>query len=146
MTTISAEDAVRSVIYVHDLSTMGLEAKLPLSMKDFELTQDDLTEYGPTHEERAAMIAYQSCYFAYLIQNKNGTYDDFRDSVNPEAVQKVTQTIITKIPVPESLPILERVYETESHSMHGQLPIIWDRAEGVQVYDSWGNKWLDFSR
>ena len=29
--------------------------------------------------------------------------------------------------------------------MHGQLPIIWDRAEGVQVYDSWGNKWLDFS-
>ena len=29
--------------------------------------------------------------------------------------------------------------------MHGQLPIIWDRAEGFQVYDSWGNKWLDFS-
>ena len=55
------------------------------------------------------------------------------------------RTIVTKIPVPESLPILERVYETESHSMHGQLPIIWDRAEGVQVYDSWGNKWLDFS-
>ena len=39
---------------------------------------------------------------------------------------------------------LNRVYETESHSMHGQLPIIWDRAEGFQVYDSWGNKWLDF--
>ena len=55
------------------------------------------------------------------------------------------RNIVTKIPVPESLPILERVYETESHSMHGQLPIIWDRAEGVQVYDSWGNKWLDFS-
>ena len=55
------------------------------------------------------------------------------------------RSIVTKIPVPESLPILERVYETESHSMHGQLPIIWDRAEGVQVYDSWGNKWLDFS-
>lgn len=55
------------------------------------------------------------------------------------------RTIVTKIPVPESLPILDRVYETESHSMHGQLPIIWDRAEGVQVYDSWGNKWLDFS-
>ncbi len=55
------------------------------------------------------------------------------------------RSIVTKIPVPESLPILERVYETESHSMHGQLPIIWDRAEGVQVYDAWGNKWLDFS-
>ena len=55
------------------------------------------------------------------------------------------RSIVTKIPVPESLPILERVYETESHSMHGQLPIIWDHAEGVQVYDTWGNKWLDFS-
>ena len=66
----------------------------------------------------------------------------------PKEVKTITtkyRRIITKIPVPESLPILERVYETESHSMHGQLPIIWDRAEGVQVYDSWGNKWLDFS-
>jgi 4-aminobutyrate aminotransferase/(S)-3-amino-2-methylpropionate transaminase len=66
----------------------------------------------------------------------------------PKEVKKIKtkyRSIVTKIPVPESLPILERVYETESHSMHGQLPIIWDRAEGVQVYDSWGNKWLDFS-
>jgi 4-aminobutyrate aminotransferase-like enzyme len=66
----------------------------------------------------------------------------------PVEVSKVNtkyRTIATKIPVPESIPILERVYETESHSMHGQLPIIWDKAEGFQVYDSWGNKWLDFS-
>lgn len=55
------------------------------------------------------------------------------------------RTIKTAIPVPESIPILQRVYETESHSMHGQLPIIWDKAEGFQVFDSWGNKWLDFS-
>lgn len=66
----------------------------------------------------------------------------------PKEVKRIKtkfRSIVTKIPVPESLPILERVYETESHSMHGQLPIIWDRAEGVQVYDAWGNKWLDFS-
>ena len=66
----------------------------------------------------------------------------------PKEVKRIKtkyRSIVTKIPVPESLPILERVYETESHSMHGQLPIIWDSAEGVQVYDSWGNKWLDFS-
>ena len=66
----------------------------------------------------------------------------------PKAVKTVKtkyRSIVTKIPVPESLPLLERVYETESHSMHGQLPIIWERAEGVQVFDSWGNKWLDFS-
>ena len=55
------------------------------------------------------------------------------------------RNIVTDIPVPESIPILNRVYETESHSMHGQMPIIWDRAEGFQVYDAWGNKWIDFS-
>lgn len=66
----------------------------------------------------------------------------------PRTVKTVNtkyRNIVTPIPVPESIPILERLYETESHSMHGQLPIIWDRAEGFQVYDSWGNKWLDFS-
>jgi len=55
------------------------------------------------------------------------------------------RTIVTDIPVPESIPILNQVYETESRSMHGQMPIIWDRADGFQVYDAWGNKWLDFS-
>ncbi len=27
----------------------------------------------------------------------------------------------------------------------GQPPVIWDRAEGFQVYDKWGNKWIDWS-
>jgi len=53
--------------------------------------------------------------------------------------------IITPIPVPESLPLLQRGYQNESRSMHGQMPIIWDRADGFQVYDQWGNKWIDFS-
>jgi 4-aminobutyrate aminotransferase-like enzyme len=29
--------------------------------------------------------------------------------------------------------------------MLGQPPVIWDRAEGFQVYDPYGNKWLDWS-
>jgi len=29
--------------------------------------------------------------------------------------------------------------------MHGQLPVVWDRAEGFQVFDSWGNCWIDFT-
>jgi len=29
--------------------------------------------------------------------------------------------------------------------MLGQPPVIWDRAEGVQVFDKWGNRWLDWS-
>ena len=28
--------------------------------------------------------------------------------------------------------------------MGGQPPVVWDRAVGCNVYDKWGNKWLDF--
>ena len=53
--------------------------------------------------------------------------------------------IQTKIPVPESIEILERLKKFEPRSMSGQPLVIWDRAEGVNVYDRWGNMWLDFS-
>lgn len=55
------------------------------------------------------------------------------------------RTICTPIPVPESLPLLEAIYECESRSMHGQLPVVWDRADGFQVHDAWGNTWIDFT-
>ena len=29
--------------------------------------------------------------------------------------------------------------------MMGQPPVVWDKAEGFQVYDKWGNKWIDWS-
>ena len=29
--------------------------------------------------------------------------------------------------------------------MGGQPPVVWDRAEGIQVFDRWGNRWLDWS-
>ena len=53
--------------------------------------------------------------------------------------------IATKIPVPESIPVLQKLRASEPVSMGGQPPIIWERAEGYQVYDAWGNKWLDWS-
>jgi len=53
--------------------------------------------------------------------------------------------IKTLIPVPESIPLLEKMYSLESQSMHGQLPIIWNRAEGFQVFDPYGNVWIDFT-
>lgn len=53
--------------------------------------------------------------------------------------------IVSEIPVPESLPILEKLQRFEPRSMSGQPPVLWDRAEGIQVYDRWGNKWLDWS-
>jgi len=55
------------------------------------------------------------------------------------------RNIQTKIPVPQSLPIYEALELSEPRSMSGQPPLIWDRAEGIQVYDPWGNMWLDWS-
>lgn len=64
---------------------------------------------------------------------------------NVASVNTKYRKIKTQIPVPESIPLLERMYEIESRSMHGQMPIIWDKAEGFQVSDQWGNTWIDFS-
>jgi 4-aminobutyrate aminotransferase/diaminobutyrate-pyruvate transaminase/4-aminobutyrate aminotransferase/(S)-3-amino-2-methylpropionate transaminase len=53
--------------------------------------------------------------------------------------------IVTEIPVPESLAVLERLRRFEPISMSGQPPVVWDRADGIQVHDRWGNTWLDWS-
>ena len=60
-------------------------------------------------------------------------------------VQTKYRRIVTDIPAPESIPVLERLRQFEPRSMSGQPPIVWDRAEGIQVYDHWGNMWLDWS-
>jgi 4-aminobutyrate aminotransferase-like enzyme len=53
--------------------------------------------------------------------------------------------IATKLPVPESIPILEKLYEFEPRAMRGQPPVVWKRAEGFLVFDAWGNQWIDWS-
>ncbi len=55
------------------------------------------------------------------------------------------RTIKTKIPVPESLPIFEKLKECEPQSMWGQPPVIWHKAEDFIVEDRWGNRWIDWS-
>ena len=69
-------------------------------------------------------------------------------SHQPIKVEKIAtkyRTIKTKIPVPESIPMLEKMYEIEAQAMHGQFPMIWDKADDFQIYDRWGNVWLDFT-
>ncbi|MCK4249251.1 MAG: aspartate aminotransferase family protein [Candidatus Omnitrophica bacterium] len=66
----------------------------------------------------------------------------------PQEVPKIKtkyRCIQTKLPVPESLAIFEALKESEPQSMMGQPPVIWDKAKGFQVYDKWGNMWLDWS-
>ncbi len=68
--------------------------------------------------------------------------------LEPKTVKKVStpfRKITTQIPVPESLRVLEDLARYEPRAMGGQPPIVWDRAEGFQVYDRYGNQWLDWS-
>jgi 4-aminobutyrate aminotransferase/diaminobutyrate-pyruvate transaminase/4-aminobutyrate aminotransferase/(S)-3-amino-2-methylpropionate transaminase len=60
-------------------------------------------------------------------------------------VETPFRRIVTELPVPESVPILETLYRYEPVAMRGQPLVVWDHAEGFQVYDRWGNKWVDWS-
>ena len=69
-------------------------------------------------------------------------------SLTPKRVSRVEtrfRRIVTEIPVPQSLPILEKLQAYEPVAMRGQPPIVWDHAEGFQVFDAWGNQWIDWS-
>jgi 4-aminobutyrate aminotransferase-like enzyme len=60
-------------------------------------------------------------------------------------VETPFRRIQTPIPHPDSVAVLETLQRCEPVSMQGQPPIVWDRAEGVQVWDRYGNMWLDWS-
>ncbi len=69
-------------------------------------------------------------------------------ALTPQSVQRIEtalRRIVTKLPSPESLPILEKLHRYEPLAMRGQPPVVWDRAEGLQVYDAYGNCWIDWS-
>jgi len=69
-------------------------------------------------------------------------------NMTPKEVPLVStqfRKIVTSIPVPETLPIFNDLHQYESSSMHGQLPVLWDRAEDFQVFDGYGNCWIDFT-
>jgi 4-aminobutyrate aminotransferase-like enzyme len=53
--------------------------------------------------------------------------------------------IQTAIPAPGTREILDRLDAFESRSMHGQLPLVWDRAEDFSIFDAAGNRWIDFT-
>jgi len=73
---------------------------------------------------------------------------NYQFSKIPISVPRVStkyRTIKTPIPAPETLEILADLERYEAQSMHGQLPIVWDKAEDFNVYDTRGNRWIDFT-
>lgn len=72
----------------------------------------------------------------------------FSFNKNPQAVPAVStqfRRIQTSIPTPGTAELFDKLSEYESRSMHGQLPIVWDRAEDFSVWDKAGNRWIDFT-
>lgn len=73
---------------------------------------------------------------------------NFKYNMQPVVVPQIetkNRRIKTMLPVPESLPILNTIIKYESSNVVEQPPIIWARAHGHTIEDSWGNKWIDFS-
>lgn len=69
-------------------------------------------------------------------------------SFTPQPVPRVKtkhRVIQTPIPVEGTAEIFARLDKVESRSMHGQLPLVWDRAIDFSVYDLAGNCWIDFT-
>jgi len=62
-----------------------------------------------------------------------------------ELIETQFRSIKTKIPTEKSIATLEKLDRYESRSMHGQLPIVWERAVDSTIFDSDGNKWIDFT-
>jgi 4-aminobutyrate aminotransferase-like enzyme len=69
-------------------------------------------------------------------------------SRSPQIVPRIDteyRKIHTSIPTPGTEAILDKLDRYESRSMHGQLPLVWDRAEDFSIFDSAGNQWIDFT-
>ena len=65
--------------------------------------------------------------------------------VPTEPVDTRFRRIATPIPVPDSIPAIERLRAAEPRSMAGLPPVIWQRARGFQVEDPYGNRFIDLT-
>jgi len=76
-----------------------------------------------------------------------GTHPRIFDATprSDDVIKTRYRRIATPLPHPDTLDVLETLSRYEPMSMGGQPPIVWERAEGISVYDQAGNCWIDFS-
>lgn len=73
---------------------------------------------------------------------------NYKFSSEPRKVKLINtrnRKINTMIPAPGTSEIMRNLSLFESRSMHGQLPLVWDRAEDFKIFDCKGNCWIDFT-
>ena len=65
--------------------------------------------------------------------------------MNNKNIETKYRRIISAIPHPDSVALIEELAALEPRSMAGFSSVVWDRAEGFQVWDAYGNRWIDFT-
>jgi 4-aminobutyrate aminotransferase-like enzyme len=53
--------------------------------------------------------------------------------------------MVSEIPHPASQAVIDALSKLEPRSMAGFSSVVWNKAEGFQVWDGHGNQWLDFT-
>ncbi|MEO2030680.1 MAG: aminotransferase class III-fold pyridoxal phosphate-dependent enzyme [Planctomycetaceae bacterium] len=67
------------------------------------------------------------------------------DPVETAPVETRWRRIVTPIPVPHSVPLIDRLRRAEPESMSGLPPLLWHEADGFLVRDPYGNQWIDLT-
>lgn len=70
---------------------------------------------------------------------------NFNGPTTVPQVKTKHRRIVTEIPAKKSMHVLKGLDQYEARAMHGQMPIVWDHAKGCQVFDAYGNMWIDFT-
>src|SRR3954453_13429925 len=76
---------------------------------------------------------------------RSDAYELVEQPVDVAPVETSYRRIVTPQPAPGTAELLAQLRRHEPRSMSNELPVLWDRAEGFQVSDPWGNTWLDFT-
>lgn len=105
---------VKNLVYMYDLSCLGVESHLPTYMKNYSITQELLDQYCPSFDERTEDIARQSCWYAYVSITPKPDYSEFNTHVLPNALQKVKENVALKLNQTVPVNALQEIVKKQS--------------------------------
>ena len=78
--------------------------------------------------------------------NRDGLANSFRwDPADTPEIDTPHRRLQTSLPAPDAIEKLRKAADLFPEVNCYQAPVVWERAEGYQVFDSSGNCWIDFS-
>ncbi len=86
----------------------------------------------------------------FFARDPEGNYLEIVQVIDPPVssgcrIDTRYRRIVSDIPHPDSAALIEELRRIEPRSMSGTPPVVWNRAEGFQIWDVRGNKWIDFT-